>query len=116
MDFSFWGFVKDNVYILPMPVDFQELQDRIVNAIAPVHITFLGKLWVELQYRLNVCHITRGTSGPSRALWQHCECHSSGTCHFLGQTVGQIRISSGCLPHDQGQQYWTLVKKENLKC
>jgi hypothetical protein len=44
MDFSFWGFMKDNVYIPPMPVDFQELCDRIVNAIALVHVTFLGKL------------------------------------------------------------------------
>jgi hypothetical protein len=44
MDFSFWGFVKDNVYIPPMPVDLQELHDRIVNAIALVLVTFLGKL------------------------------------------------------------------------
>jgi hypothetical protein len=25
MDFSFWGFVKDNVYIPPMPVDLRDL-------------------------------------------------------------------------------------------
>jgi hypothetical protein len=59
MDFSFWEFVKDNVYIPPMPVDLQELCDRIVNAVALVHVTFLGKLWVELEYRLDVCRITR---------------------------------------------------------
>jgi hypothetical protein len=62
MDFSFWGFVKDNVYIPPMPVDLQELRDRIVNAIALVHVTFLGKLRVELEYRLDVCRITRGSN------------------------------------------------------
>jgi hypothetical protein len=61
MDFSLWGFVKDNVYIPPMPVDFQELCDRIVNAIAQVHVTFLGKLWDELEYRMHVCHITSGS-------------------------------------------------------
>jgi hypothetical protein len=60
MHFSFWGFVKDNVYIPPMPVELQELRDRIVNAIALVHVTFLGKLWVELEYSLDICHITRG--------------------------------------------------------
>jgi hypothetical protein len=60
MDFSFWGFMKDNVYVPPMPVDLQELRDRIINAIALVHVTFLDKLWVELEYRLDVCHITRG--------------------------------------------------------
>jgi hypothetical protein len=62
MDFSFWGFVKDNVYTPPMPVDIQELHDGIVNAIALVHVTFLGKLWVELEYRLDVCRITRGSN------------------------------------------------------
>jgi hypothetical protein len=62
MDFSFWGFVKDNVYIPPMPVDLQEIRDRIVNAIALVHVTFSDKLWVELEYRLDVCHITSGSN------------------------------------------------------
>jgi hypothetical protein len=57
MDFSFWGFVKYNVYVPPMPVDLQQLRDRIVNAIALVHVTFLGKMWVELEYRLVVCRI-----------------------------------------------------------
>jgi hypothetical protein len=32
--FYFFGFVKDNMYIPPMPVDVQELHDRIVNTIA----------------------------------------------------------------------------------
>jgi hypothetical protein len=61
MDFSFWGFVKD-VYITPMPVDLQEIRDRIFNAIALVHVTFLGELWVELDYRLDVCRITSGSN------------------------------------------------------
>jgi hypothetical protein len=62
MDFSFWRFVKDNVHIPPMPVGLQELRDRIVNAIALVHVIFLDKLWVELEYRLDVCRINRGSN------------------------------------------------------
>jgi hypothetical protein len=50
MDFSFWGFVKDNVYIPPMPVDLQELGDRIVKAIALVHVTF----WANYGSNLNI--------------------------------------------------------------
>jgi hypothetical protein len=46
-------------YIPPMPVGLQEIRDRIVNAIALVHVTFLGKLWVELEYHLDACRITR---------------------------------------------------------
>jgi hypothetical protein len=53
--------MKDNVYIPPMPVDLQELRDRIVNTIALVYVTFLDKLWDKLEYRLDVCCITRGS-------------------------------------------------------
>jgi hypothetical protein len=56
------GIGEENVYIPPMPVDLQELRDRIVNAIALVHVTFLGKLWVELEYRLYFCRITGGSN------------------------------------------------------
>jgi hypothetical protein len=41
VDFSFWGFLKDNMYIPPMPMDLQEIRDRTVNAIALVNVTFL---------------------------------------------------------------------------
>jgi hypothetical protein len=61
MDFSFWGFVKDNVYIPPMPVDLQEICDRIVNTIALVDANFLDKLWDKLENHLDVCRITRGS-------------------------------------------------------
>jgi hypothetical protein len=37
--------------------------------------------------------------------------YSSIRCHFLDQTVGRSRISSWCLLHNQGQPYWTRVKK-----
>jgi hypothetical protein len=45
-----------------MPVELQGLRDRIVNTITLVRATFLGKLWVELEYRLDVCRITRGNN------------------------------------------------------
>jgi hypothetical protein len=61
MDFSIWGFVKDNVYIPPMPVDLQEVRDRTVNTIALVDANFLDKQWNKLEYHLNVCCITRGS-------------------------------------------------------
>jgi hypothetical protein len=61
MDFSFLGFVKDNVYIPPMPVDFQEIRDRIVNTIALLDVNFLDKLWDKLEYYRDVCRITRGS-------------------------------------------------------
>jgi hypothetical protein len=56
-----FGGSKDNVYIPPMSVDLQELHDRIFNTIALVDVTFLDKLWDKLEYRLDVCRITRGS-------------------------------------------------------
>jgi hypothetical protein len=50
--------VKDNVYIPPMPVDLQEIRDSI-KTIALVGVTFFDKLWDKLEYRLDVCRITR---------------------------------------------------------
>jgi hypothetical protein len=43
-----------------MPVDLREFHDRIVNAIALVDVSFLNKLWDELEYHLDVCRITGG--------------------------------------------------------
>jgi hypothetical protein len=47
MDFTFWGFKKDNLYTLPMLASLQELRDRIANAIVLANVTFLNKLWGE---------------------------------------------------------------------
>jgi hypothetical protein len=60
-DFLFWGFVKEKLYIPPMPVDLLELHDRTVNATALVDVTFLNKLRDELEYRLDVCRIPGGS-------------------------------------------------------
>jgi hypothetical protein len=62
MVFSSWEFVKENVYIPPMPVELQEIRDRIVNTIALVDANFLDKLWDKLEYRPDVCHITGGSN------------------------------------------------------
>jgi hypothetical protein len=44
-----------------MPPDLQKLHGRTVNAIALVGVFFLNKLWNELEYHLDVCHITGGS-------------------------------------------------------
>jgi hypothetical protein len=44
-------------------------------------------------------------SVPSRAPWQDCWRCSSGRRQFPEQTVWRIRISPGCLRHNEGQPY-----------
>jgi hypothetical protein len=41
MNFSFWGFVKDNVYNPSFPVDLQRLRDRTVKTTDLVDVTSL---------------------------------------------------------------------------
>jgi hypothetical protein len=36
--------------------------DILINAIALIGVTFLDKLWDELDYRLDVCRITSGSN------------------------------------------------------
>jgi hypothetical protein len=61
MDFSIRGFVRNNVYIPPTTKDLQELCDKIVNATALVDVTFLNKLWGELEYIPGICRITKSS-------------------------------------------------------
>jgi hypothetical protein len=49
------------VYIPTMLVDLQKIRDRTVNAIALVGVTFLNKLWDELEHRPDVCRTARGS-------------------------------------------------------
>jgi hypothetical protein len=39
----------------------QNPYDILINAIALIGVTFVDKLWDELEYRLDVCHITSGS-------------------------------------------------------
>jgi hypothetical protein len=44
-----------------MPLDNQELHDRINNAIGVVDIYFLKKGWGNFEYRLDVCCVKEGS-------------------------------------------------------
>lgn len=59
-DFFFWGFVKDTVYVPPLPANLQELRDRITAAVALVNRDMLTRVWNELDYRIDVCRISQG--------------------------------------------------------
>jgi hypothetical protein len=43
----------------PMPLDLQDHRDRIVNAMVLVDVTFMSKLWDELECCLDVGPVTR---------------------------------------------------------
>ena len=59
-DFYIWGFVKDRLYMAPLPADLNDLRHRIEAAAASVTPDTLSKVWDELGYRLDVCRVTKG--------------------------------------------------------
>ena len=55
-DFFLWGYVNDQVYVPPLPASIPELKVRIRTAIE----TITADMRNELDYRVDVCRITKG--------------------------------------------------------
>lgn len=59
-DFYLWGYLKDRVYIPPLPRTLVELRERINTAVMTIDEMMLQNVWSELDYRLDVCRVTQG--------------------------------------------------------
>jgi hypothetical protein len=59
-DFFLWGYVKDQVYVPPLPASIPELRVRNRTAIETITTDMLQTVWNELDYRVDVCGITNG--------------------------------------------------------
>jgi hypothetical protein len=59
-EFFLWGYVKDRVYVPPLPRDLPELRLRIMDAVATIDVHMLERVWHELDYRIDVCRVTKG--------------------------------------------------------
>ena len=56
--FFLWGYVKDQVYVPPASIP--EMKVRIRTAIETITADMLQIVWNELDYRVDVCTITKG--------------------------------------------------------
>ena len=59
--FFLCGFVKDSVYVPPLPNSLKELRDRITHAMQTITADMLHRVWDEFDYRVDVCRVTQGT-------------------------------------------------------
>jgi hypothetical protein len=59
-DFFLWVYVKDQVYVPPLPASIPELKVRIRSAIDTNNADMLQTVWNELDYRVDVCRIIKG--------------------------------------------------------
>jgi hypothetical protein len=55
-----WGYVKNRVFVPPLPRDLAVLKARIIAAVNNIDAPILTRVWQELEYRIDVCRVTRG--------------------------------------------------------
>ena len=60
MIFSYGGYVKERVYVPPLPADLDELTNRITAAVKSVTEDTLRRVWDELSYRVDVVRAAGG--------------------------------------------------------
>ena len=51
--------MKDTVFVPPLPANLQDLRNRITAAVALVDRDLLTRVWNEMDYRVDVCLITK---------------------------------------------------------
>ncbi|GFY00443.1 uncharacterized protein TNCV_1664821 [Trichonephila clavipes] len=94
-DFFLWGFIKDKVFIKPLPRDLVELRKRIRNEFAAITRDMLVRVWTEMEHRLNICGVTKV------AILNLCKVQLCDEAHFwLNDYVNKqnCRISSEANP------------------
>jgi hypothetical protein len=57
--------MKDKVFVPTLPRSLSELMQRITTAIASITRDTLHKVWDDLDYRLDICRVTRGAHTES---------------------------------------------------
>jgi hypothetical protein len=55
-----WGYVKNEVFVPPVPVSLDDLKQRITTATAGVDEDMLMRVWQEFDYRVDICRVTKG--------------------------------------------------------
>ena len=59
-DFFLWGYIKDTVYVPPLPQNLDELKNRIRTAITSVTPHILSRVWQEVEYRCDIVRVVGG--------------------------------------------------------
>jgi hypothetical protein len=58
--FFLWGYVKDRVFVPSLPRDLFDLKTWITAVVKNIDAPMLTRVWQELEYRIDVCRVTRG--------------------------------------------------------
>jgi hypothetical protein len=53
-------YVKDRVFFPPLPRDLADLKARIIAAVKNIDAPMLTRVWLKLEYHIDMCRVTRG--------------------------------------------------------
>ena len=53
--------VENRVFVPPLLVSLNELKQRITGTVASVDEDMLTSVWIELDYRIDICRVTKGS-------------------------------------------------------
>jgi len=53
--------VEDRDFVPLLPVRLNEMKQRITTAVAGVDEDMLRSVWTELDYRIDICRVTKGS-------------------------------------------------------
>jgi hypothetical protein len=59
-NYFLWGYVKDKVFVPPLPASIPDLQSRNDATVETITPDMLIKVWQESDYSLDVCHVAKG--------------------------------------------------------
>ena len=94
-DFFLWGFVKQQVYRPPLPPIMKDLRFCVTETIVLVDGPILQRIWLEIEYRINVCRVTQG------ARIEHLR--------FTYSYGPNVSLSISCFPVDQFLEFLFLL-------
>ena len=52
--------ISCKVFVTPLPRDLADLKARIIATVKNIDAPMLTRVWQELEYRIDVCRVTRG--------------------------------------------------------
>jgi hypothetical protein len=60
-DYFLRGYIKARVYVPPLPTSLDDLKQHITVAAATVDMGMLKSVSEELDYRIDICRVTKGS-------------------------------------------------------
>ncbi|KAJ4449811.1 hypothetical protein ANN_01217 [Periplaneta americana] len=96
-DFFLWGYVKDAVYVPPLPMNLNELRNRLTAAVNSVTQDILQRVWDEFSYRLDVVRAAGGGSFRFRKQYHAAKTSLLPLLKNLVKVCTQAYLSKACL-------------------